>query len=521
MFDSSLIKTVLKEYVDKNLNRFGIYPFGINGVCVRNILKDYFNLEACLIVDDEISKYNAGVIDQKELVNAYESDIYIILTIENMELNAKLYKELSGYIPQSHIINLYKLFSSQAAITNAKTNIELERGFRISDFLPVKKSKNAEEITAGKIKVRISHRHPTCWNVIKTIYQAFDADSSYDVLIVISNRVEKTTEATKKQIQELGYPFVIWSEYKVEEDRPDIMILTSSYDCISVGGSACRKYAKLIVMAFLFLIHYNRSLNEYWELQKEAMKGCYPDYYLYDSLLYQQIKNTDYFSEKIVEMGNAKFDEIYQTIQEKHYPGKWEKLRGKKVILWATSHGIWDKEMYLNLTFDLYAKVIFRYIKEHPEVGVIFRPHGSFLDEMLACGFWCKDDIERLRKYCDDMPNLVFDDTDTYKAALSIADGIMTDAYCGVVCSSFPTLKPICAMYRTKKDAVCSKELLENCYSAFEERDVIEFMDMVKSGLDPLLGLRKQESSKYVKNFDGKNGWRIKKFIEEKYFEMT
>lgn len=502
MFDSNYIRAILKEYIDKNVNKFIIYPFGLNGINVRDILKDYFALEACFIVDDTISKYDAGVIDQNRLRNVYESDMYLILTIENVEWNIKLYNELSLFIPYSRIINL-----------NGK-------GIRISDFLPTKKSNQSEKTRTNRIKVRISHRHPTCWNAIKTICQAFKTDSLYDVLIIASNRVEKTTEATKKQLQKMEYNYVVWNEYRVEEDRPDIMILTSSYDCVSVGGNICRKYAKLIVMAFAFLVHYNNSLNEFWELQEKAIAGCNPDYYLYDSLLYKQIKKSEYFSENIIEMGNSKFDEIYQAVQQKKYSGKWEKLEGKKVIFWATSHGIVDKELHLNLTFDLYAKTIFRYALEHPEVGIVFRPHRSFLDEMLYCGFWSENDIEHLRKYCDDTPNIIFDETDTYKTAISIADGIITDAYCGVVCSAFPTLKPICAMYRTKNDYVCSKDLLKNCYSAFEEKDVINFLDMVKNGQDSMLELRRTESKEYVKNFDGKNGWRIKGFIEEKYFDL-
>ena len=34
-------------------------------------------------------------------------------------------------------------------------------------------------------------------------------------------------------------------------------------------------------------------------------------------------------------MGNAKFDGIYEACKEKKYKGDWQKLKGKKVILWT------------------------------------------------------------------------------------------------------------------------------------------------------------------------------------------
>lgn len=45
-------------------------------------------------------------------------------------------------------------------------------------------------------------------------------------------------------------------------------------------------------------------------------------------------------------------------------------------------------------------------------------------------------------------------------------------------------------------------------------------MDKIGDGQqDTTLELRKKACSRYIKHFDGKNGWRIKEFITEKYLE--
>lgn len=153
-------------------------------------------------------------------------------------------------------------------------------------------------------------------------------------------------------------------------------------------------------------------------------------------------------------------------------------------------------------------------------MGFIFRPHKGFIYEMLTLGFWNNDDLKRLKVYCDQSSNMVFDDTDTYNEAMSIADGILTDALCGIICSALPTLKPICIAFRSHQEIMeYDKELLGNYYSAYDSQDIITFFDMIKGKNDPMLRLRVKASRAYVKNFDGKNDIRIKNYIKKEYFK--
>lgn len=41
MFDTNLLHSVLKEYIDQLLEGgYIIYPFGVNGISIKNILKE-------------------------------------------------------------------------------------------------------------------------------------------------------------------------------------------------------------------------------------------------------------------------------------------------------------------------------------------------------------------------------------------------------------------------------------------------------------------------------------------------
>ena len=510
MYSVNLIKNLIKQYVGKKINKFVIFPFGVNGIEVKNVLKNCFNLDPCYIVDNELSKYNSEIIDLVELRNIYVNELYVILTIEDDVLNTKLLQILDKFVPQKNLINLHILKEKKIENKNNKYD---GSGFLLKDFLPYTYDK--KNINKEKIKVRIMHNAPTAWNAISSICQAFDDDSIFDLLVIIG---EWMSEKMIAQVSQYGYQHVMWDSYQGKIDQPDILVLGVPFNKVIDGLLDAREFAKLIIMTSWFVVRYS-DMNEFWRRQEEGYGVYRPDYYLYDSLLYNEIRKSEFYTDKIIEMGNAKYDGIYQAIQKKDYTGIWEKLRGKKTILWTTTHGVYNGWISKAVTFDVYAKTIFEYARNNPEMGLIFRPSIGLVDEMIQLGYWSENDLNIFRKYCMDSPNVVYDDTDTYDRSFSIADGILTDAFCGISCSALPTLKPICAAFRSKEDIHWHSDLINNYYAAYNKEDIINFFGIIKNEQDPMLELRKKASKKYVKHFDGKNGLRIKEFIKSKYFE--
>lgn len=515
MLDEKNIKVCLKEYIKQGIKKFIIYPFGVNGVKVRDILRDYYNLKPILVVDNEYAKYNSHIEDFETLKKQYSEDAYIILTIEDEETNKGMLNELQRFVSWSHIINLNEFKRKEADLSN----------FYIEKFLPdavrcnqLNRSRTIHrENTDKRVKVRFVNYSGSTWNSIKTICLAFQIDNFFDVLIILGDYIQNDI---LQQIEEYGFTTVKSRDYCIQKDSPDILILNHPYDTTTQIEN-CREYCKLIVVASMQLIRYSYDMKSFWDLQIKGFGRFCPDYYLFDSLLYNEIMQSEYASDRFVEMGNAKFDGIYEACKEKHYPKGWGKLKGKRVVLWTTDHGIYDNHVSYELTFDLYAKTIFQYAKENQEVGIIFRPHTTFINEMLKNGFWSGNDLEALKKFCYESANLVFDDTIAYDNAFAVADGILVDAFCGITCSALPTLKPICLTYRNRFDSPYHEELAK-CYdSAYNNDDIIAFMDKVKNNQDTSFELRNEACNKYIKHFDGKNGWRIKEFIKKKYIEMN
>lgn len=153
-------------------------------------------------------------------------------------------------------------------------------------------------------------------------------------------------------------------------------------------------------------------------------------------------------------------------------------------------------------------------------MGIIFRPHPTLIVELLDAGIWSKKDLQIIKEYCDQSENLIFDDTLTYDRAFSCVDGIITDAFCGITCSALPTLKPICLTYRSENDLPYHEDLASCFYSAHNADELKVFMNIIKNDEDTMMEVRKSAAKKYIKHFDGKNGYRIKTFIKEKYLEI-
>lgn len=512
MIESNLIKKHLINYIKENKKKFVIYPFGDNGLNVKNILLNYFEIDPVMIVDNEYEKYSSAIVDLKTLRKAFQIDWFVILTIENKEANESLFNQLTEFVPESNMINLLDLSSVKTDLNN----------FKPISFLPIdnveRKNSNrrmSRELNS-KIKIRIVNSSGATWNSIKSICEAIKQDDVFDLLIINTNLV---FENVLNEMKNCNYNFILNSKYNIENDTPDILILTHHCDQ-QTYFSNCREFCDLVIVAAMQLIRYTSDIDAFWELQESAYSRFQPDYYLFDSLMYKEVMNSKYASEKMIEMGNAKFDGIFEACQKKVYEKGWEKLKGKKIILWTTDHGIYNKKVDKDVTFDLYAKTIFQYARDNQDIGIIFRPHPTFLMELERNGLWDEIDLAIIKNYFGNSSNMVFDDSITYDNAYSISDGIIADGYCGISISALPTMKPICLMFRDKKYLPYHQELIEAYDLAYTSEDLLNYLDNIKNGLDLKKDARKKINGECIKHFDGKNGWRIKEFVKEKYYDL-
>lgn len=408
------------------------------------------------------------------------------------------------------------IYSVNLGMNNAEGKTEnrlcADGKFTLSKFIENinEYSIQVKDYTHEKVKVCIILASGTYlfWNSIETICQAFIEDSRYEVIILLADEFCDPIFDNVKNlvVKERTYRCVIEGAYNIEEEQPDILLVTFDNGlCKFPNCQTHIHYFKLVVAIVGELITY-RPDSEYWE-GVAGYQYYHPDYYVIDSLLYDYMNGKGLLRSNMIEMGSAKFDHVYKSMnKEIRLSGEWNKLKGKKVVLWGNTHGVHNGIVSYTCTFDLYAKAIFGYARKHSDVAFIVRLHPTFLWEMKKHRYWSEEDFRRIKLYCHESDNLIWDDSSSYDNAYSVADGILTDGFCGMILSSLPLMKPICACYRydTEAKPLGHANLVENLYQAHSIKELINYLDMIRVGDDPMYEQRRKIKEKYIHNFDGK-----------------
>lgn len=355
----------------------------------------------------------------------------------------------------------------------------------------------------NKIKVRFFFwAEYDYWLTVQSLVEAFSSDERFDVLVVLPNTVlEKTIIIAGSS----GVDIVLEKNYSIENDSPDIAVFNR--------GKYYRDHSsikfKVLIEAGLVNGYINNDVDS---IKKDITQNRDFDAILVEKNIYEAINGDN----KWYHFGHPKFDIIYNSLLKKNdLPETWKKLKGKKVILWAFDHNI-----YLNTcTLDLYLKSFIQYVLKNKHIALIIRPHHRAIQELLLCKIWTNNDLKMMKIFCDKSENIIWDDNIHYGMAYSMANAVITDVNCGITVSALPLNIPIGITERF--DGVKAVDQYPTINAAHYRISSLEklysFLEMIEKGEDPNKQKRKLVKEKYISNFDGKNGLRIKDFIFEKY----
>lgn len=369
-----------------------------------------------------------------------------------------------------------------------------------------------------KIRVRIFHQQASMWNAISSVYSQFAKDEKYDILVILTGSSYNLC-AQIEQMEEIKATYIVAKDYNFKFDKPDILILYNSWVWYSFPTNLweARQNTKLIIEIPLWtrenfgtisLAH--RSL--YWN-------EINPDYCIVDRYMYEKYKEFDPQHEYIL-FGHPKTDVVYQYMHNHNcIPASWEKIREKRTLVFVTDHGLTLNGVYQDCAFDIYGKDIFKFFSQHKEYALIFRPHDSYINDLLH-SFWSFADYQYLRKMIEKSENIIWDDTNNFALAYSIADAVISDLNCDLTASAILIDKPVAVLHRNDMETKAYSPEITDCYTnIFSSSELMQFLEEFMKGEDPNRETRTANFHNVTCSFDGKNGVRIKEFIEDKYFQ--
>ncbi|GEM_PF-6466146 len=352
------------------------------------------------------------------------------------------------------------------------------------------------------------------WNAAESVVKAFLQDDRFDVLVIISAPFAEYITKLRRE----GINYLLSKNYVYEKDNPDIAVFNSS------EYNFCKEWIKKIsnnvykVQLDATLINGARYSNGSEELLKKNYMTDI-DLFIVAENTYETICTANRFKKELFfSFTNPKFDNIYNRIAEKkELPIEWGKIKNRRTILWAFDHN-WTLN---DCTFDQYIKPFIEYMDNNNDMSLVLRPHTSIIAEYKREKIWNDADYCKLKKIFHDSYNMIWDESDDYSMAYSVADAVITDVNCGIALSATVLDVPIAITHRFDGGECSSHypEINECHYQIYCPEDAFSFFEMVKKGEDPKNNQRNIIKNKYIKDFDGKNGERIKKFIVDKYEE--
>jgi hypothetical protein len=171
---------------------------------------------------------------------------------------------------------------------------------------------------------------------------------------------------------------------------------------------------------------------------------------------------------------------------------KETKKKNGKTIMICPHHSVdGGHNKYLNLSnFIAYAELFLTLPSKYSDITFIFRPHPALFLFLETPSQWGKERVDDYISKMKAHANVIYSDYADYFQDFALSDGIIQD--CGsYLVEYFYTKKPCCYMLKSKRDingkfTELGRLCLDNCYIAYEEKHITEFIDnVIINGNDP------------------------------------
>lgn len=177
----------------------------------------------------------------------------------------------------------------------------------------------------------------------------------------------------------------------------------------------------------------------------------------------------------------------------------------------------WSSDPSLGGTsFFRYKDVMVDYGAEHKDMYLLLRPHPLMFDHMEQTGELSREEAEAYQAKVAEIPNVDFDNGKEYGGTFWQSDALISD-YSSIIPEYFITCKPM-IFCNNPTDLIYTgtmKRMLEASYCVDNEQELIEALDKLRAGEDPLLEKRKEICQELFGDTLGKSASAILNVLRE------
>ncbi|MDR2781952.1 MAG: hypothetical protein LBB21_05900 [Holosporaceae bacterium] len=326
----------------------------------------------------------------------------------------------------------------------------------------------------------------------RSLYEEMLSNDFFDPFIVVMPDVARSEmlqtfndsyESLSKQYSDVrkGYD-PLTGNFTDFSDDMDMAYFDNPYDCMAHEFFSINYLRKKDIL--LFYINYGYMLTKYSRTVFALQEYSYfwrifieTESILEDLKKYQIINGKN-----AVVTGYCKMD---------YLAGEKIEQRTRKTIILAPHHSIVPNTLIFLSEFLRYSDFFLELPNLYPDINFVFKPHPLLFKTLRKDEFWGTEKVDNYLSKLKSFDNVIYRGTGPYFDLFANSDAIIHD--CGSFLAEYLfTERPACYMLKNVEQIEAmlgdtGQKCLENCYHAFNENDILHFInDIVIKGNDSL-----------------------------------
>lgn len=346
------------------------------------------------------------------------------------------------------------------------------------------------------VKVVFLIQYLVNWGKSEQLYRIMEADERFDPILLCipyNLNASKNENETYKWFDARGYNCINASLgdnqwYNLEGLSPEYVFYARPYN-----AAIPKVYSSHIVSAYARVCSY---IYGYLLAAEEISNSINRDFYDYCYTYYACSEDDNrYF--------NIKKHSAFQRSVYLGYPGlsRFARSEANKTTSWGswtTEHtrfrALWTPrwstdERVGGSNFFKYKENFLSYAGNNKDVELMIRPHPLAFGNFIKTGEMTEQEVKDFKVLCETTENLSLDEDFDYVETFLNTDVLISD-YSAIMAEFFATGKPMIYCESNSKfnqDYTESmKEILEGTYIAYNFEDIEKYIEMLRSGRDPL-----------------------------------
>lgn len=391
------------------------------------------------------------------------------------------------------------------------------------------------------------------WTALESIWKAAEEDPDCETIVMpipfyeLDSSGRPVRVCCEKDQFPAYVPVIDYREYSIEQNRPELIFIHNPYDEYNLVtrvfeqfySSHLKAFTECLVYSPYFTYNlYTKGVSDKWFLLPAVLHS--------HKVIVQSEKVKRVFSEnygfeanKFLPTGSPKLDAV--TGKEKApvpMPQEWEaKLRGRKKVFLLNTHMSYFVALTnyaktipsgVNYGIRYHREILRTFLEDHPECGLIWRPH-PLMKAVMNKDYAGDPDFEESLAFLEEMEeallrseNCVIDKSGDYSAAFAHSDGLIS-TYSSLIQEYMATGKPV-LIFQTKQTEEAARQAFVNLrcnYFRFLPDNVSfrDFVEMVMRGEDPKKEERMKAIHSAFANLNGTAGetayWQLCREIQK------